>query len=523
MRRLKRSAIAWLSGPKKDKFIAVWAVKRKMENSFGWTRRGSVVLRRLPRVTFLILVGLLLLAGCAKEEPTAVDDKAPTVEVTFPHSNTSVSQLVLITIEAEDNEGVVRVELYIDETLRFTDEEAPWEYNWETINYANGSKHSIMAKAYDAAGNSGSSEEVNVVVYNEINAPPTAIVILPEDSTSFVLGEQILLVGEGRDAQGNALAEDQLTWFSRREGYSPEQLGTGTNLTVDTLPAGWLTITLIVTDDRQLTGRDSTIIKISDEATLIQVTFDGSYDVNPCWSPNGQRIAFASDRLGNYDIFVASAEGEYVMLDTLTVDPAADLEPAWYGSEIAFTSFRSGNADIWKIPDSGGEPEQLTTHPGWDMSACWSYDGDELVISSQMGGGAQHLWILPMDGSEPTELTTGTAYAPDWLWGDIVFHALDQEIYVTTVAGLTPLRITTNPARDTSPSWSPYGDAIVFTSDRSGNEDIWIWSFTEEEFEQLTFHSGADYDPDWSPDGRWIVFTSERSGNADIWVVQVQP
>jgi hypothetical protein len=523
MKRLKKSMIAWLSGLKKDRFAAANEVQKRRGDSLRWARRGPVVLDRFPRIAFLILIGLLLLAACAKEEPTAVDTQAPTVEVTFPNSNTAVSQLVIITIEAQDNEEVVRVELYIDGILRFTDEDAPWEYSWETIGYANGSKHSIMAKAYDQAGNSGSSQEINVVVYNEINAPPTAVVILPEDSSSFVFGEQILLVGEGRDAQGTVLSEDQLAWFARREGYSPVKLGTGTNLTVDTLSAGWLTVTLIVTDDRLLTGRDSTVIQISDEATLNQVTFDGSIDKNPCWSPNGQQIAFCSNRLGNDDIFVTSAEGEYVMLETLTVDPSPDWDPAWYGSEIVFTSFRSGNADIWKMPDSGGEPQQMTTHQGWDTGASWSYNGEELVISSQMGGAAQHLWILPLDGSEPIELTTEPAYAPDWLWGDIAFHSLDRDIYVTTVAGLVPVRITVDPARDTSPSWSPYGDAIVFTSDRAGNEDIWIWSFIEGEFEQLTFHSERDYDPDWSPDGRWIAFTSERSGNPDIWVIQVRP
>lgn len=166
--------------------------------------------------------------------------------VTSPASNTAVSGLVTISVEAEDNEGVVRVEFHIDGELRFTDEASPWEYSWETFFYENGTRHGIVVKAYDKAGNSGSSDEVRVVVYNEINEPPTATILLPPDSASFVLGEEVILQGDGRDALGNPLREDQLTWLSRREGEVPTLLGIGTYLTTDTLTAGWHTILSLI-------------------------------------------------------------------------------------------------------------------------------------------------------------------------------------------------------------------------------------------------------------------------------------
>ena len=475
------------------------------------------VLKWFQMAVFLLLVAFLCLMSCSKEGPSTADTQLPTVEITFPHSNTSVSGNVIIVARAEDNERVVRVEFYIDEVLRYTDEESAWEFSWETILCDNGTKHSIMAEAYDKAGNSKSSEVVSVVVNNELNDPPTAAILTPADSSSLALGEEVVFQGYGRDALGNVLHEEQLAWFSNLDGY----LGIGTFLAKDDLSADWHTITLIATDDRELTGKDSISIHISTEGEIFQVTYDAGFEEYPCWSPDGQNLVYASDRAGNYDIWTISVAGG--VPSQLTVDSEDDFCPAWHGSEIAFTSFRSGNADIWKISDSGEDLVQLTAYQGWDTGASWSPDGEYIVISSQLGGGPTNLWILSMSGDDPEELTTQPGYEPDWFFGDIAFRAQDGNIYVTSLAGMSPVQITWDPALDMSPNWAPDGNAIVFTSNRSGNEDIWIWSFEDSRFTQLTFYSGKDYDPAWSPDGQWIAFSSDRSGSSDIWIIRTQP
>ena len=470
----------------------------------------------LQGAAVLILVGLMVLMACSEQTPTEADEQAPIVEVKFPRANTSVSGLVLIRVDATDNESVTRVEFYIDDILRQTGEVAPWEYSWETLFLVNGSKHTIMAKGYDPAGNAGTSEEINVVVNNEINNPPTVNIIAPEDSASNALGEEVAFFGEGHDALGTTLRDDQLTWFSDHDGF----LGIGPSLFRDDLSADWHRITLVGTDDRELIGQDTIVVHISTEATLLQITHDAGVEEDPCWSPNGQTIAYASDRAGNFDIWLVSASGGTPI--QLTSDPSFDWQPDWHGSEILFTSYRSGNADIWKISDSGGDLVQVTDHPGWDVNASWAPNGGHIVVSSQMGGGPQLLWVLSMNGDDPEQLTTQGSYEPDWFIGDIAYRSWNQNLYVTSLAGITPVQITWDPAWDASPSWSPDGDAIVFSSDRTGNEDIWIWSFSEGQLRQLTFHSGRDYHPSWSPDGDWIAFVSDRNGTSDIWIIAVQ-
>ncbi len=82
-------------------------------------------------------------------------------------------------------------------------------------------------------------------------------------------------------------------------------------------------------------------------------------------------------------------------------------------------------------------------------------------------------------------------------------------------------RVTDDGGNDDWPAWSPDGKRIVFQSDRSGNEDIWIINADATGLVQLTHNPKADRHPNWSPDGKKIAFSSNRSGNEEVWVIDV--
>jgi hypothetical protein len=114
--------------------------------------------------------------------PVTINESvSPTVSITSP-STANVSGSVLIEAEASDeNSGMSKVEFYINNSLVFTDNEAPYQFDWDTLAISTGA-YAITAKAYDAAGNKAeASTSVNVV--NDIAAPTVSITSPSNNST----------------------------------------------------------------------------------------------------------------------------------------------------------------------------------------------------------------------------------------------------------------------------------------------------------------------------------------------------
>ncbi len=93
------------------------------------------------------------------------DTTPPTTSVTSPASGATVSGTVTVAADAGDDVGVSRVEFYVDGGLIGTDTSSPYGASWNTTTATNGG-HGLQSKAYDAAGNVGSSAVVNVTVSN---------------------------------------------------------------------------------------------------------------------------------------------------------------------------------------------------------------------------------------------------------------------------------------------------------------------------------------------------------------------
>jgi Tol biopolymer transport system component len=82
------------------------------------------------------------------------------------------------------------------------------------------------------------------------------------------------------------------------------------------------------------------------------------------------------------------------------------------------------------------------------------------------------------------------------------------------------LRLTSNPAPDYDPAWSPNGQHMVFVSGRGGSDDLWLMDIGVQGEQQLTYYGGYDKHPTWSPDGSQIAFWSDReTGRKQIWII----
>ncbi len=109
---------------------------------------------------------------------------------------------------------------------------------------------------------------------------------------------------------------------------------------------------------------------------LRQITHNEGFDGHPSWSPDGRRIAFASDQAGHSDIFVMNADGSAPI--PLTNSPFGAYNPNW-SPDAAFIAYVGasdaapyGNLDIYVMDSNGRENRRLTTDRGDDLFPAWS-------------------------------------------------------------------------------------------------------------------------------------------------------
>ena len=251
-------------------------------------------------------------------------------------------------------------------------------------------------------------------------------------------------------------------------------------------------------------------------------------DVSPIKSislENANKIAFASDRDGNYEIYVMNEDGSG--LKRLTNNPDEDVFPSWSpdGRKIAFESRRDGNPEIYVMNADGTEQTNLTKSSSREQNPSWSPDGQKLAFHS-LKNDNHEICVMNSDGSEPKRLTNnrtndmGPSWSPDGM--KITFTAQrdgNHEIYIMNSDGSEPKRLTDNPAFDRSPAWSPDGGKIAYVSDRDGNFEIYVMNTNGGELRRLTNNSANDGNSSWSSDGKRIAFVSNRDGNREIYVM----
>jgi len=158
--------------------------------------------------------------------------------------------------------------------------------------------------------------------------------------------------------------------------------------------------------------QDSEIyIMNADGSNRINISNDPSQDVEPCWSPNGSKIAFATDRDGNYEIYVMNADGTELI--PLTENSSDDHRPMWSpdGSKIVFSSNRDGNYEIYVMNADGKQMINLTKNGFTDSEPAWSPDGNYILFVSNRDRNDE-IYRMKDDGSEVVRLTKNSF--DDW-------------------------------------------------------------------------------------------------------------
>jgi serine/threonine-protein kinase len=238
----------------------------------------------------------------------------------------------------------------------------------------------------------------------------------------------------------------------------------------------------------------------------------------------GQMIVFTRDGNNQVEPYLLRPDGtQEKFIDD--AGPASDAQISPDGTRVAWASMKSGNPDIWVMDIDGGDPVNLTKSPFHDADAAWSPDGKRITFASNREGDME-IYAMNADGpSLPTRLSFHLghdgfpAWSPDGT--KIAYHSdlgTNWDIMTVRPDGTGTTNVSRNPStHEIFPAWSPDGTRIAFTTVREGNFEVFVMDQNGDDERNLTNDPAIDDMPTWSPDGLWIAFNSNRDGDNDIY------
>jgi len=265
--------------------------------------------------------------------------------------------------------------------------------------------------------------------------------------------------------------------------------------------------------------RDSTPQRPSKELYIVdydgfnprRVTVNSSLNILPAWTPDGSSVAYVSYRQGAPLVYLAKIfEGRSISNLTGERDGDQAFAPTFSpeGDRLAFASNRSGNMDVFVSKADGSQPRRLTTTQASDTAPCWSPTGQEIAFTSNRTGTPQ-LWLMDAEGLNVRRLTTvgnyndGCAWNPSGQFSEIAYTARLEaggfDVAVIDLATRQVRQITQGRGSCEYPSWAPNGRHLVFSCQRRG-----VWSITIADREGRSVQTvatgpGNNVQPDWGP------------------------
>jgi Tol biopolymer transport system component len=315
---------------------------------------------------------------------------------------------------------------------------------------------------------------------------------------------------EGPDSHPRFSPDGSLVLFVRDEGTRRSLYriglvgGAPRRLAEDVLQADWFPDGERVAVLRSLTDRDEPTytlgvreVESGQEGVLLESEGQSLYD--PRVSPDGRELAVIQGSIiGNsrYQLLVVdveSGEAREVTAPSFTLGCVA-----WSGDGREIVLARAGSV----TGDAAGVPGRI-----FSVDAA---SGAERSLFWRSG-------LFPLTGVG-RRFGTCDVLAP----GSLVFDEVQsrqtlREVGVGERGGSARI-LTAGSSSDRQPAYSPDGSRVVFSSNRSGNLDLWSLDRTTGALRQLTDDPAQDWDPGFTPDGRQVIWSSDRSGNLEIWV-----
>lgn len=214
---------------------------------------------------------------------------------------------------------------------------------------------------------------------------------------------------------------------------------------------------------------------------LVQITRSSIDKVNVSWSDATDKL-LVNTNLG--EVMIVNTKTSHAHLIVLNMRGMTDTIWSRNGLNVLFSLSIANSIDandIWLAEVATGKIQKITTMKHMQHDPALSYDEKRVVFVSGAGGQNHDLFVLNLESGATKQLTVGQRYHFE-------------------------------------PACS-INDEIAFSSNRTGDYEIWVSDFEGKEFEQITHSPGMDGQPTWSPDGKKIAFVSSRGGYPAIWMI----
>ena len=227
-------------------------------------------------------------------------------------------------------------------------------------------------------------------------------------------------------------------------------------------------------------------------ATYAQITSQADLEQFPSLSPDGKWVVYAGNASGNWDIYL-QAIGAQTSINLTRDSPGTDTQPVFSpdGDSIAFRSEREGGGLF--LMGRTGESVRRVTDRGYNPS--WSPDGTALVFATEnvvtepAGVGSSEIWTVDITTGQSRKVEGAIGGQPQWSpHGQRIAYWTNRgadrpggqrDIWTVPAAGGAPSSVTDDAAVDWNPVWSPDGRFLYFVSDRGGSINVWRTSIDE--------------------------------------------
>ncbi|HEY6064705.1 MAG TPA: protein kinase, partial [Thermoanaerobaculia bacterium] len=222
----------------------------------------------------------------------------------------------------------------------------------------------------------------------------------------------------------------------------------------------------------------------------------------------------------------------------VTDAPGVESEPTLSpdGKNVVYVREMNERKSLWLLRVGGRNPVALTPDStADDWQPAFSPDGERIAFRSERDGGG--IFVMGSTG-ESVKRVTDAGYNPAWSPDGKEIALSDTSFYYPTdrgglSRGLFVVDVTTGKRRDVGkgtdgmqPSWSPHGHRIAYWGLRgtSGQRDLWTVAADGSEVSRgvdVTNDTALDWSPTWSPDGQFLYFSSNRGGTMNLWRVRI--